>query len=352
MSRNEVKIKNILVVRTDRIGDVILSLPIARIIKENIPGCKVTFLVREYTYDLVKQHPYIDDVIILKEINGGVDLGSNVKMIKEKAFDSAITVYPTFKTSLMIFLSKIPIRIGTGYRWYSMLFNSKVYEHRKDAKKHELEYNIGMLRNIGIDSSVSTHNVKFDLSPDTESINYIDKLLNQLNISPDKSIVIIHPGSGGSSIDLPLNKYIEIVKHLTEKFKINLLVTGLEKEKSICRQLVLNDSVKNLAGNLTLSQMIALVSRAKLFIANSTGPIHIAAALNIPAIGFYPRIPACSSNRWGPYSDKSIVFNPKIDCNNCSREQCERLDCMSTIDTNDVIVSAQKILNLAEKNGD
>ncbi len=352
MSQSKGNLKNILVVRTDRIGDVILSLPIARIIKEHLPGCKVTFLVREYTFELVKHHPFIDDVLTLKEIDGDVDLKSNITMIKENGFDSAITVYPTFKTSLMIFLSKIPLRIGTGYRWYSMLFNSKVYEHRKDAKKHELEYNVGMLKNIGIDINVTNKNVKFDLNPADEADRFINNLLKEQYISSEEPLIIIHPGSGGSSIDLPVNKYVEIVKNLTEKFSVKILVTGLEKEKFICSQLVLNDNVKNLAGKLTLSQMIALTSRAKLFIANSTGTIHIAAALNIPAIGFYPKIPACSANRWGPYSDKSIVFSPQIDCNKCTREQCGQLDCMNTINTNDVIVSAQKILNLVEKNGD
>ncbi len=137
-----IKPKNLLIVRTDRIGDVVLSLPLAELVKNNYPDCKVTFLIREYTKDVVSNHPFIDEIIVLKEKEGKILINENVKQIAEKKFDAAIIVYPTFQTSLIIYLSKIKNRIGTGYRWYSFLFNNKVYEHRKFAEKHELEFNV------------------------------------------------------------------------------------------------------------------------------------------------------------------------------------------------------------------
>lgn len=352
MSLGENKLKNLLVVRTDRIGDVILSLPVARIIKHHYPECKITFLVRNYTKELVQNHPFIDEYLTLKENNGRTDLSANVQMIKQKGFDSSIVVYPTLKTSLMIFLSRIPVRIGTGYRWYSWLFNSKVYEHRKDARKHELEYNIGLLRNIGITKQLSRGEIKFDLFPDESSIKFISELFVDENISTNKPIIIIHPGSGGSSIDLPLFMFEALINILMKKIDVQIIISGLENENNICQKLVLDSRIKNLAGKLSLSQLIALTKRANIFIANSTGPIHIAAALGVPAIGFYPKIPACSAKRWGPYSEKSFIFTPGIDCSDCSREQCTRLNCMSTISMKDVVDSAEKILNLVEKNGE
>jgi lipopolysaccharide heptosyltransferase II len=352
MSQDKIKIKNLLVVRTDRIGDVILSLPVARAVKKHFPDCKITYLVRNYTEDLVLHHPFIDEYIPLIEKDDKLDLNLNIRLLKQKKFDSSIIVNPTFKTSLMIFLSRIPLRIGTGYRWYSWLFNSKVYEHRKDARRHELEYNLGMLKNIGIDEEVTTATVKFDLTPSESALDFINRLFINENISDDKPIIIFHPGSGGSSIDIPLYKFEELIKILLQKFNVRILITGLEQERTICQKLVINDSVINLAGKLSLSQLIALTSKAKLFIANSTGPIHIAAALGIPVIGFYPKILACSSNRWGPYSKNSIVFTPNINCSGCTREQCTRLNCMSSIDVKDVLDSTEKILNLVEKNGE
>ena len=99
-----IKPKNLLIVRTDRIGDVILSLPLAGIIKKHFPECKVTFLVRDYTKELVANHPFIDNIITLKEDNGKVSIKNNVEEIKKYNFDSSIIVYPTFATALIIFL--------------------------------------------------------------------------------------------------------------------------------------------------------------------------------------------------------------------------------------------------------
>src|SRR3989339_769398 len=116
--------KRLLVLRTDRIGDVILSLPIGEQIKKNFPDCYVAFMLREYTIPLVQNHPYFDEIIVLEEDkNKKVSLLKNIRKIKQFNFDSCLIVYPTFITSLIIFLSRIPNRISTGYRWYSFLFN-------------------------------------------------------------------------------------------------------------------------------------------------------------------------------------------------------------------------------------
>ena len=101
--------KNILIVRTDRIGDLVLTLPLAGLIKKQYPNCKVIFLVREYTKNIVSNHPFIDDVIVLKESDGGVSLFDNLDIIKSKKFDTCIMVYPTFVLSLIAVVGKVPL---------------------------------------------------------------------------------------------------------------------------------------------------------------------------------------------------------------------------------------------------
>ena len=337
--------KNLLVVRTDRIGDVILSLPLAELIKKHFPKCKVTYLLREYTECLAHNHPFIDSILLLKEANGNPLIFENVKMLRKYNFDSSVIVYPTFQTALITFLSRIKNRIGTGYRSYSFLFNHKIYEHRKHAEKHELEYNVNLLKTFGITEAVSRDKVEFHLKVSEESKKKIENLLNETNIEPSKPIIIIHPGSGGSSIDLPISSFIKLVEMILEKLDVNLIITGMNSEKEICNQLIMNKSIKNFAGKLTLSELIALIDRSEVFVSNSTGPIHIAAALKKNTIGFYPKILSCSSKRWGPYSNKAQVFVPTIDCNNCTREQCERLNCMSSIKMDEVFSEVQNLLN-------
>lgn len=332
--------QNILIVRTDRIGDVVLSLPLARIIKEHYPKAKVTFLVRAYTKALVENNYFIDEVIILKEESTKILIAENIKQLKQKTFDTAIIVYPTFKIALIVFLSGIKYRVGSGYRLYSFLFNKKVYEHRKDAVKHELEYNLSLLSQLGINHFGGINNVSFDLDLNKSSLNKIESLLGSLGINNKEKFVIIHPGSGGSAVDLPVEKFIELVKMLSDK-KIKIVLTGSENEKEICNQLVLNELIFNLAGELNLEELIALISKCSLLIANSTGPIHIAAALDKYTFGFYPKVKVCSAKRWGPYTEKKFIYEPEIECNNCSVEQCAELNCMNSINVvrvyNDII---------------
>lgn len=346
-----INLKNILIVRTDRIGDVILSLPLAGIIKKHYPDCRVTFLLRNYTSEIAANHPYIDDVIILKEIDGKIPIRKNISILKVKTFDFAIIVYPTFVTALIVFLSRIKIRIGSGYRWYSLLFNKKVFEHRKYAEKHELEYNISLLNELGIHQKPVPGNVSFDLQVDSKSLEKVNKILMDFRIDFDKPVIIIHPGSGGSAVDLPTEKMAAIVQNLSGSKDINIIITGAKNELGLCKSITSGTNAINFAGMFNLKEMTALISLCKVFISNSTGPIHIAAALGKSVVGFYPKILACSEKRWGPYTTKKIIFSPEIDCNNCTREQCERLNCMNSIDiekvtkevTNQILINSQEI---------
>ncbi|NNG27018.1 MAG: glycosyltransferase family 9 protein [Ignavibacteriaceae bacterium] len=338
--------ENLLIVRTDRIGDVVLSLPLAGLVKKSFPECKVTFLVRRHTKTLVEEHPYIDEIIILKEENEKVSVKENIKNLKEKHFDVSIVVYPTFTISLILFFAKIKKRIGTGYRWYSFLFNKRVYEHRKYAEKHELEYNVNLLKEIDIQETVLPGNVNFDLRTNESNQQKIKSLLISENINDDNKLVIIHPGSGGSSVDLPSEKMVALTKMLSEVANLKIFITGDSSEKELCDKLIVKETVINLAGELNLSELISLINRADIFISNSTGPIHIAAALEKFTVGFYPKILACSPQRWGPFTDKKAIFCPTIDCNKCTREQCEKLDCMNSIDIGKVFAEIKRELKV------
>ncbi len=334
--------KNILIVRTDRIGDVVLSLPMAAIIKKHFPDCKVTFLLRHYTKPLAENNPFIDDVITLKEENGKPSVGKNIALLKIK-FDACVVVHPTYAISLILFLSNIKTRIGTGYRWYSFFFNKRIYEHRKYGEKHELEYNVRLLQQLGINERVNEENVSFGISPSQTTKEKIKNDLIKFGIDFSKKIIIVHPGSGGSAVDLPIEKMKRIVSELSDG-QFEILITGTAAEKELCQSLVFNRSTINLAGNYNLSELIALIDYSDLMIANSTGPIHIAAALGKNVIGFYPKFTAASPKRWGPYTTKRKIFLPAIDCNNCTRSQCERLNCMDSISVDEVAAAAKMFL--------
>ena len=344
--------KNLLIVRTDRIGDVVLSLPLAEIVKKYYPECKITFLVRNYTKDILEDHPFIDKILLLKEENKKISIFKNVATIKSFGFDFSIIVYPTFQTALIIFLSGIKNRIGTGYRWYSFLFNHKVFEHRKYAEKHELEYNVNLLNSFEINERVYPGEVNFNLNINKKSEEKVQNLFKDYGINNDKIIIIIHPGSGGSAVEFPVNKFKELVEELSKKDKFQILITGSKQEMEMCKKLKINNKIENFAGILNLSELIALINKSDIFVANSTGPLHIAAALGKYIVGFYPNLLVCSAKRWGPYTNKKVIFTPNNECSDCEREQCTKSECMNSIEVKDVVEEIEKIYNFISDNGE
>lgn len=336
--------KRILIVRTDRIGDVILTLPLASILKKYFPDSKISFLVREYTKALVTNNKFIDEVYCLVEKNGNPDILTNIKMIKNK-FDICIIAYPTFRIATILFFSSIKTRIGTGYRWYSFLFNQKVYEHRKYGNKHELEFNVNLLQHLGINEYPQKNKVEFGIQINEQTQKRVDDKLIQLGLDLSKRIIIIHPGSGGSAIDLPIEKMIHLIKNISYLENLVVLITGNEKEVELCQSLVVNENTINVAELFNLEELIALISKAEIIIANSTGPIHIAAALNKKVIGFYPKFAAVSPKRWGPYTDKAVIFQPTICDGNCNRKKCSEINCMNSIDIEHVTETFSKLLH-------
>lgn len=338
--------ENLLIVRTDRIGDVILSLPLAAEVKKVYPGCKVTFLIREYTKPLVAGNRNIDEVMTLKMSGPKISIMDNIKELRRRKFDFVLMVYPTFVLSLIIFLSRIKVRIGTGYRWYSFFFNRKVYEHRKYAEKHELEYNLSMLSSIRIQSAGGIGKVDFELSTSPSTREKIEAQLQKAGVEIYKKIIIVHPGSGGSAVDLPLGSFRELIDLIIRKTDVEIVLTGSKDEITKCEQLVAHKKVKNFAGKFNLAELIEVIGLCSIFISNSTGPLHIASAMNKYVVGFYPKVAVCSARRWGPYSGNGVVFVPEIDCTDCTIQQCKKLDCMSSIDMMKVFEKIEKILKL------
>jgi ADP-heptose:LPS heptosyltransferase len=200
-----------------------------------------------------------------------------------------------------------------------------------------------MLQQLGINEEVNEENVSFGISPSQENSEKVKNDLNKLGIVNSKRIIIVHPGSGGSAVDLPMEKMRTIISSLSLE-PVEILITGSSSEKELCQSLVVNSSTKNLAGEYNLGELMALIDYSDLMIANSTGPIHIAAALGKHVIGFYPKFTAASPKRWGPYTTKKKIFLPTIDCGNCTRKQCEKLNCMDSIKTEEVVEAAKIIL--------
>jgi len=308
---NKEEVKNILISRTDRLGDVILTLPLVTSVKNYFKDSKVYFLGKKYVEDLIHDYKGIDEFVAMDSSDS---FTKKLNIIKEKKIDLVISVKPEFDLALLFYLSGIKYRIGTGYRWYSFLYNNKVYEHRKVSDKHESEYNLNLIRTF-FPAAGSEKEFYFSYSEDDKK--RLNNKISNDKFNPDKKYIVIHPGSSGSAKDLSFKKFTEIINMILEKFPFqNIVFTGLNNERELIMNITegIDVNFKNrtfdLSGKLDLRELLILIDNSDLFISNSTGPIHIAGALNKNVIGFYPNEEAMSSRRWKPLGKNIVIISP------------------------------------------
>ena len=121
------RFQRILIVRTDRLGDVVLTLPLLPVLRRRYPTAHIAMLLRRYTGEIVKGNPYANELLWYDDDNGLVPFRKMSHVLRKENFDAVIVVYPTLRLAFLMFWSRIPVRIGTGYRYYSFLFNRRVF---------------------------------------------------------------------------------------------------------------------------------------------------------------------------------------------------------------------------------
>jgi len=302
-------IKNILVLRPDRLGDVILTLPVIRNLKESFPDASITYLCTEYTAQILESYSLISDLIVYDKENEHKGLKKILnlsKELKKRHFDLAIHLLPRYPLALATYFAQIKYTVGTGFRWYSFLFTHRQYDHRKYNFHHEAEYNLRLLSKIGANSNYNPDVYSFFKFPDAVSESVQKTIKEKFNGRP---FIIIHPGSGGSSIDWPVKNFIHLIKLLNEWGNYDVGVTGVVAEKEFLKSLYISDAnFVDLVGIFDLNELALLLKNASLFISNSTGPLHLAVAMGTRVLGFYPNSPGLGPGRWGPINQPASNY--------------------------------------------
>jgi lipopolysaccharide heptosyltransferase II len=338
--------ERILIIRTDRIGDLVLSTPLLEAIKSRFPKVHVTMMVSPYAAGVLENNPFLDEVMIddvedkHKGIKGFFLLA---KEVRQGEFEVGILLRPTLRLALMLFWAGVKYRIGTGFRFYQIFFNRKVYVHRKVNLKHEVEYNMDLLAPLGIIPPKILPKV-YVTSAEEE---FVRKAFTESNITPEDIVVVIHPGSGKSSLNLPAKRFAEAADELIEKIGAKVVFTGSDTERNLI------DFIKNhmrhecidLSGKTTIPQLKAVLKKCDVFISNSTGPMHLACALGTPTLAIFCPIFAAGPVRWGPYGEGHQVIIPPVPvCFKCKPSKCPHYDCMDKIKTEQIVSKASLLL--------
>jgi heptosyltransferase-2 len=340
----EREFENVLIVRTDRIGDVVLTLPMVPALHAELPWLRISMLLRSSIRELVDGFQGLDTILNYDEKGKPKAFFTLLTELRKRRFDLVFVVHPTFRLALLTLLAGIPRRVGTGYRWYSFLLNKRVFEHRRTAEKHEAEYNLSLLQAIGCDVR-SVPSIALTIS--AEARNAAAQEIKRLGMAESNKIVILHPGSGGSARDWSSQNFADLAKALKTD-GCSVVITGSSLEESLVAEVVKrsNGTVATSTGRLSLKELAAFIRLARLFVSNSTGPLHIAAAEGVPVIAFYPPIPECSPQRWGPLTEKQVVFTADSAlCQRCKGGPCQGTDCMDQITVDQVLQAARRLLS-------
>jgi heptosyltransferase-3 len=322
-------LQKVIVTRTDHLGDVILSLPVFASLKKCFPNCKTIALVGDYTADAAASSPYVDKVITYTPKE---PILATLKKFRSERPDAIVLLFPRFKIAVAGFLARIPIRVGTAYRWYSFLFNKRIHEHRKYSVKNEADYNLNLLEVLGCNEKV----LNITLNVNETASKKVDAFLDQVCVS---NFVVVHPGTGGSALEWGAANFRELVKNITNTMSMNVIVTGVESERPICKGISegIGNAI-NAAGKFSLLEFIALLSKAELVISNSTGPIHLAAAVGTPVIGIYPNKKPMTPVRWAPLTHNKKILTPRNDS-----------DKLSTITVDEVLQATREFLKAGDE---
>ena len=310
---------HVMISRTDAIGDVILTLPLAGIIKAHFPDCKVSFLGNSYTKDVVSAFTPVDEFINYDEFAVLSD-DKAAHNLKSLSIDAIIHVLPNRRVATQARMAGIKTRVATTnrlYHWFTC--NKLIRLSRKNSDLHEAQLNAKLLAAIHIPSQFSMDQLwryyKWQFEPLKEE--------HQAFLGKDKFNLILHTKSRGSGQEWSLDNYEALISSL-DLNRVKVLITGSENEGIILKDWIkkLTGKVTDLTGKFTLKEFISFISHADGLLASGTGPLHIAAASGINALGLFPDKKPIYAKRWAPLGEKAIYLQSlDEDVNAISPEQ-------------------------------
>lgn len=345
--------KNILCIRLDAMGDLLMTTPAIQSLKEAVPGRKITLLTSEQGGHIASSINIFDKVITysapwLKASGNRVDPKIDLEMIdklKNENFDGAIifTVYSQnpLPSALMCFLANIPLRASfCRENPYSLLTNWIVEDEPEKVLRHEVRRHLDLVKHLG----ASGENLKLSLSVDESSMTTLmSKLVGKC--SPElRDWVVIHPGSTASSRRYKTSGFAEVADLIIEKTNRKIFFTGSGQEKEIVQEIQskMKNSSEDLSGLISLKEMIALLFKSPLLISNNSGPIHMAAALGTPVVDLY----ALTNPQHTPWMVSNETLFHDVSCRFCYKSICPQGTnaCLNNISPETIYEAAERLL--------
>lgn len=298
---------SVILSRTDSIGDVVLTLPMAGYLKKFFPKCKIIFLGRNYTRDVVALSEHVDEFLSWDDLEARKNLKA----------DCIIHVFPVKEIAQQAKQNGITLRVGTTNRLYHwMTCNKLINLSRKNSPLHESQLNLKLLSFLNIPTEVALQEVK-NFYGFTKAESLEEKFQNLIDQS--KTNVILHPKSKGSAREWGLENFSALIDNL-DKNKFKVFISGTKDEGVLVKPLLeKHKDVVDLTGQLSLKQFISFINQSDALVAASTGPLHIASALGKKAIGLFAPMRPIHPGRWMPVGEKANYLVLNKECSDCRK---------------------------------
>jgi heptosyltransferase II len=285
---------------------VVLTIPAIRALKRAFPRARVSVWLDASTRPLLDGLPFVNEILAEDKARGWWGYVLFVFMLWRRKFDLAVVYNTKRRTNMACALARIPCRLGYKNEKHGGLLTHPVEDRRHLGEKHEAEYCLDLLREIGVRSQDLT--LEIARSDDAERWAH-DLVAREFQ---GESFVAIHPSASCSTRFWPVSSYVKLVDHLAGSGMRIMLVGGKDAQgaakeigAAVCGPLL------DMTGKTTLAQLVALFRCARAVVSNDSGPVHVAAGAGTPVVSIFLRSqPGINPDRWKPLGPKSRVVVP------------------------------------------
>ena len=325
---------NVLLIRLDEIGDLVLTTPLLRELRRNTPHAWITLVVKPAVHNLVELCPYVNEVLTFDWQGHGLTepfqrhwraLMLASRLLKKRRFELAVLPrwdIDWYHGTFLSYFSGASRRVGysedvtTVKKEFNRRFDIMLTHVLRDNRtKHEVRHNLNVIEALG--GEIWEDHLELWLSANDEQ--FADEFLRKHAVRPDSLLVAIGPGAGAPKRQWPLESYGQIGKWLQDQYQAKVIIIGGPDDQFMGRELQnkLGHLALDATGKTTLRQTAALLKRCALYIGNDAGPMHMAAAAKIPVIELscHPKDGSNQSfnspHRFAPWGTKSVVIQPQ-----------------------------------------
>lgn len=319
--------RNILCIRLDYLGDVLMTTPALRALKHSLPGCRITLLTSHSGAEAARLIPEVDSTIEYAapwlKSSDVHDVRADMAMIRQlrrHRFDAAVifTVYSQnpLPSAMMCYLARIPLRLAHCHENpYQLLTHWVRDPEPQERVRHEVQRQLDLVASIGAhaeDNRLSLHIAPADAA-------WAESCLRSLDIAPGTPWIVLHPGATAASRRYPAQNWRVVARELSRRLHCPLVFTGSAQEAALVEEIKADiPRAHSLAGKLDLGQLAAVIAAAPLVISNNTGPAHIAAAVGTPLVDLY----ALTNPQHTPWQVPNRVLFEDVPCRFCYKSVC------------------------------